>query len=131
MAFDTVSEMFWPADEGPLFDVDGTLAVAAIDVGRAVPGRLDHRGLGRAAATARGGCARRLRVELPPGYYSKEVKPYGLGDAILDDAGVLLVTMSCRWGLVYDTNEKRMVSCSHRSRSNPWNAAYRESLITT
>uniref|UniRef100_A0A0E0CF04 F-box domain-containing protein n=1 Tax=Oryza meridionalis TaxID=40149 RepID=A0A0E0CF04_9ORYZ len=90
MAFDTVSERFRAvapppvehADEGPLLDMDGTFAVAAMSA-----------------------------------------EPY-LDVWASDGCG------GERWGLVYDTKEKRMLSCSHRSRSNPWNAAYRESLIT-
>lgn len=103
--------------------MDGTLAVAAMPAEPYLDVWARDGGGGER-------WVRRLRVELPAGYYSKELKPRGLGRATLDDAGLLLVTLSCRWGLVYDTKEKRMLSCSHRSRSNPWNAAYRESLIT-
>uniref|UniRef100_A0A0E0CEZ0 F-box domain-containing protein n=1 Tax=Oryza meridionalis TaxID=40149 RepID=A0A0E0CEZ0_9ORYZ len=117
-AFDTLSETFRRvappppvshADEGPMFDMHGALAMTAMS---STEPYLD---VWIAAAAAAGGenWVRLLRVELPPGhYYSGEVKPHGYGKAVLDDAGVLLVAMNGWPSFLYDTKGRRMVvSC--------------------
>ncbi|XP_052141255.1 uncharacterized protein LOC127761077 [Oryza glaberrima] len=113
-AFDTVSETFRRvappppvshADEGPMFDMHGALAVTAMSSTE------PYMDVWIAAAAGGENWVRLLRVELPPGhYYSGEVKPHGYGKAVLDDAGVLLVAMNGCPSFLYDTKGKRMVT---------------------
>uniref|UniRef100_A0A0E0JV45 F-box domain-containing protein n=1 Tax=Oryza punctata TaxID=4537 RepID=A0A0E0JV45_ORYPU len=133
MAFDTVSETFRRvappppvshADEGPMFDMHGALALTAMSTE-------PYMDVWITAEDAASGAnwVRLLRVELPPGHYSDELKPHGFGKAVLDDAGVLLVAMTGFPSFLYDTKGRRMASCSHRINGFLWLFSYRESLL--
>uniref|UniRef100_A0A0D9VBV7 F-box domain-containing protein n=1 Tax=Leersia perrieri TaxID=77586 RepID=A0A0D9VBV7_9ORYZ len=132
LAFDTAAETFWPvapppvepSDEGPMFEMDGELAVTAMSVEPYLDVWTTQDLTGER-------WVRRFRIELPCGYYHKRIKPYGTGLAIFDNTTrFLVVAMNYRWAFLYDTKHKRMVSCSHRQRNDRWCVFYRESLVT-
>lgn len=128
VAFDTVSEKFRLIPRPPLtrrhylrvFDMEGTLAVSAVEEGSL---RMDVWALEAGAAA----WARRFRIDLP-GQRMREFQPSDQAVAVVE--GGLLVVVGARFLLLYDVKERRMVSrVCYPEIGNVSRCLYRASLV--